>query len=179
MEHAPISIRFNITRMDLFRLQFRSLLRNRFNLVVGLVCLTSLGSTLSGTVAAPERSALFHIFFLGVWLLPAAVFFGLLMVLVAACLAGLGDHRGSLGEHTISLEPDGLTDRTDLNTCFFRWAGIARVESTTRYLLVFLNDFQCCLIPKRAFASLLAAQEFEQRLREHICTAQVGNSKAP
>lgn len=179
MEPAPISVRFFITRMDLFRLQLRALTRHRFVLVVGLVCLTSLGSTLVGTVATPERSAVFYLFFLGVWLVPAALFFGLLLVLVAACQAGLGDHSGSLGEHAISFEPDGLADCTEFSTSLHRWAGIARVESTTRYLLVFVNDFQCHLIPKRAFASPLAAQEFEQRVRDHIRTAQVGNSKTP
>ncbi len=89
------------------------------------------------------------------------------------------DSRGILGEHTITLSPDGLTESTEFNTGLARWNGIGRIVNTKHYLIVIINDFQGHLIPKRAFASVAAAHEFEQRMRDSIRGAKMKSTKQP
>lgn len=179
MEQVSLSVRYTLNRADMFRFLFRAILRNRLTVVTYLFCLTGLGSSVLGAVATPERSVLFYIIFLCPWLCAVTIAYGFLLVLVTAFLTWFGNHRGSLGEHTISLSSEGLNDSTEFSTSFNNWSGIAHVEATGRYVLVFLNDFLCHLIPKRAFASQAAAHEFEQRIRDSVRSAKATATKQP
>lgn len=166
MEQPPIEIRYSLDRWDILWAQLRLTFRNQ---VVIALCLFLLGFELF------EELSTGHPMFLPI------VFSGILLlsviVLSTSVLVALMNTRGITGEHSIRLSDQGLTESTEFNTSLHRWSGILRVESTKRYLLILLGDFHGHVIPKHAFPSPAAAQEFEQRIRNSISNAKRVASK--
>lgn len=71
-----------------------------------------------------------------------------------------GESHGILGEHTITLTPDGLCERTAVNQTTANWRGIYRVVGTPQHIFIFNQPNAAHTIPRRAFASPADAEQF-------------------
>jgi hypothetical protein len=85
-------------------------------------------------------------------------FFVWLYSLLAAWIARPG--RGVIGEHTITLTEDGLTESTVVNRSEHSWAAVSSIISNDRLLIIVLDGFMMHIIPRRAFQSMEAAGNF-------------------
>lgn len=172
MEAAAQSIRFTLTKGDLFRMQLRAVLRNR---IVWVFYVVFLCIVVNGLVSAPsvqERPVAFQVFFACFGAAFFTVPFCLLQLLVIANAVYWKKHQGVVGEHTIKLTPEGLEESTLLNSGVHKWAGIHRVESNPRYLLIYVNESMAHIIPKRAFPSVAETERFEQRIRQAMAQSK-------
>jgi hypothetical protein len=172
METSAPSVRFTIKKGDLFRLQLRAVLSNR--IIWGLY-LISLCIFVNGLLSAPgfqERSVVFRVFFGFFGAVLFTVPFCLLQLLVVANAVFWKKHQGLIGEHTITLTPEGLEESTSFNSGLHRWTGILRVVSTRLYLLIYINEYMVHTIPKRAFSSVTDAENFEQCIRQAMAESK-------
>lgn len=62
-------------------------------------------------------------------------------------------NKGVLGRHDLALSPDAFRESTDVNDSGYRWVAISRVLRLRRSLIIQLNSFTVCPIPRRAFDS--------------------------
>jgi len=60
-----------------------------------------------------------------------------------------GKNQGMLGEHTLEIDPDGLTERTTVNVQRYSWSGIERIEETADFALFFTSAISAHVVPKR------------------------------
>ena len=60
---------------------------------------------------------------------------------------------GTLGEHTIEINVEGLVEKTAVNESFYRWEGIRKIQSNRLYCYFFIDTFVAHIIPNRAFTS--------------------------
>ena len=178
MEATASSISFTITKGDLFRLQLRALLRSR---VIWGMYLVFLAVVVNGLLSAPsvkERSVAYQVFFacFGAALFTIPFCFLQLLVLANAVLGK--KHQGLVGEHTLRLTPEGLEESTAFNTGVHKWAGIHRVDSTTRYLFIYINESMAHIVPKQAFSCVAEAELFEQQVRQLMLQSKSTSSSS-
>jgi hypothetical protein len=77
-----------------------------------------------------------------------------------------GTH-GVLGEHTITLTPEALHERTAVNDSKAAWRGIFRVDATPHHIFIFTQPNAAHVIPRRAFSSLTDAEQFLANARAY------------
>lgn len=82
-----------------------------------------------------------------------------------------GARHGILGEHTITLTPEALRERTAVNDATAAWRGICRIDATASHLFIYLQPEMAHVIPRRAFPTPAAAEEF-------LATAQAYHAAA-
>jgi hypothetical protein len=70
------------------------------------------------------------------------------------------DRNGVLGEHTITLTPEALHERTAVNDSKASWRGIYRIDATPTHLFIFTQPNAAHVIPRRAFPTTNAAEHF-------------------
>lgn len=173
METDAPSIRFTLTKGDLFWLQLRVVIRNR--VVLGLyVFILFIG--LNGLMSAPsvqERSIAYQIVFGGFVVVLISIPFWLLQLLVIANAVVWKKHQGVVCEHLIKLTPEGLEESTAFNSGLHKWAGIHRVESRGGYLAIYINETAAHWIPKRAFSCAAEVHRFEQHIRQAMAQSKV------
>ena len=83
-----------------------------------------------------------------------------------------GDRQGILGEHTVTLFPDLLQERTVVNDTKAAWRGIHRIDSTTDHIFIFTQPNAAHSIPRRAFATHADAEQFLSVARAYHEAAQ-------
>jgi YcxB-like protein len=71
-----------------------------------------------------------------------------------------GERHGILGEHTITLTPDALHERTAVNDTKAAWRGIFRVAATPQHIFIFTQPNAAHVIPRRSFASPSDSEQF-------------------
>ena len=165
MQVEDRTVRYSLTRKDIFAFQIRALRRHRFLLllVAGIYVLVlwtdsrpipgrhdSLAVRL--VVAALDGAALLAI---------VGIFALLFLVLVV----WTAKHKNVLGEHVLSISDEGLVSKSATGEGLVRWGGIDKVISTPKYLLIYLNESSAKMIPKRFFTSAAEASVFEQEVR--------------
>lgn len=75
--------------------------------------------------------------------------------------------KGILGEHTITIMPDGLHEQTAVCDSLQRWEGVQHIAENSRYIFLFIDTHMAHVIPKRAFPSDAAWQAFLAQAREY------------
>jgi hypothetical protein len=68
--------------------------------------------------------------------------------------------NGFLGQHRLSIAPEGLRDATPVGEGIRRWAGISDISHDGQYIHMLIDTVSGWAIPKRAFPSEQAAQDF-------------------
>jgi hypothetical protein len=117
------------------------------------------------------------IHFIAVFALMAGV--GSLLIFGINRLAEIGAFRGAerhgvLGEHTITLTPEGLHEQTAVNESKTAWRGIHRIDATKDHLFIFLQPAMAHVIPRRAFPTPADADAFLAKARDYFAAAQPG-----
>jgi hypothetical protein len=67
---------------------------------------------------------------------------------------------GNLGVHRVTLDDDGVLERTVVGETRTAWRGVHRVEEDERYIYVYTQPTGAHVIPRRAFADPVAADAF-------------------
>ena len=84
---------------------------------------------------------------------------------INACVA---DNGLVLGSRSISLEPDGITTKTEFSQCKFAWEMIQAVEEDKEIIYLFIDNGFAIQVPKRAFPSENEMRAFMEKAREYI-----------
>ena len=70
------------------------------------------------------------------------------------------DNGTMLGQHYLSIAPEGVVDRTKSSDRLTRWSGILNIVGNKHYIFMFSDADQAHIVPKRAFRRQEDAQEF-------------------
>lgn len=60
---------------------------------------------------------------------------------------------GILGEHILSISPEGIRERTFVNDSFIKWNEIKEITSNKKYIFIFIDLTMCYQIPKVSFST--------------------------
>jgi hypothetical protein len=72
---------------------------------------------------------------------------------------------GTLGEHKFRISDEGLWESTEYNESLTKWNGIKSIETTKKYIFVFIDTHMAHIIPKRYFKSEEDSENFIDTLR--------------
>jgi len=81
---------------------------------------------------------------------------------------------GLLCEHTISISPEWLSERTHVNESKVAWSTMKSLEEDPEYLFLFVDRLVAHAIPKRAFSSPHEAEAFLNTARRYWEAAKSG-----
>jgi hypothetical protein len=157
------SIRYQLTRGDVFANWMTIIFRNRMLQIFVLVALI-----INGCIWAPgfgARSTGFLVIEAGLYLVGFLGFLALVQAVMGAAHAFLAPLRGVVGEHTLEITDRGLIERTDCNETLHRWP-MGRILSLGPYLYIYVSDTNSHQVPKRYF-SPQEISAFEAALRTH------------
>lgn len=87
------------------------------------------------------------------------IVFGLLYYLLL-WISYMVKSSNHLGSQTVTLSEDGIKESTPLNKGFYKWQGIRNIKSNNLYIFIFITDSMGIIIPKRAFPSVVEADNF-------------------
>jgi hypothetical protein len=73
---------------------------------------------------------------------------------------------GVLGKHTLSIDPEGITEKTDVNDSRHSWQSVDRVDQDNRLIYLFMGT-AFFAIPKNAFMSDFDTDEFFVTAKEY------------
>ena len=156
-----VSVRYRLTKGDLFRWQVYQIIRNLVLLGCFILCSTFLVVSDLSQPDMAGRSLWFKCFFVVFF----APLFGGIVFLLSLVPLGLmvafRSHRGLVGEHLLEVTETGLIERTDVNESLHRWTGFHKLISTRRYFYIFVTDAIVHVVPKRAFDSENEARVFQ------------------
>jgi YcxB-like protein len=79
-----------------------------------------------------------------------------------------GEEYGLTGEHTITLSPDGLQERTRVNDSITDWAGLHSIDASQSHIFIYTQPAMAHIIPRRAFPSERDADEFLNTARQYF-----------
>ncbi|HKS95477.1 MAG TPA: YcxB family protein [Terriglobia bacterium] len=77
------------------------------------------------------------------------------------------DKGAMLGEHYLSVAPEGVVDRTKSSDRLTRWSGILKIVGNKQYIFLFSDADQAHIVPKRAFRRNDDAQAFFDAAVQH------------
>jgi hypothetical protein len=165
------TLRYSLTRGDVFRWHYYLLVRNRVLIVFGSIVSLSLVWSDLRTPEFATQSLGFKIFYGVVFTGLMFGVVGLVTMLMMGCMVMFKKHRGFLGEHELEVRAEGLVERTDVNESLHRWAGFHKIVSTSRYLYIYVTDNNVHIVPRRYFGSEQEARAFRDELERHIKAA--------
>ncbi|MDH5181222.1 MAG: YcxB family protein [Gammaproteobacteria bacterium] len=163
-----MEISANISRLDLFKMQYILLFKLRANyffiallyLVAGLASFKLLAA---GDVAV----------WVWTWLLIGSVIFLITFNLIIFIqLVSATAEKGWIGETLFRLEDESFYEKTAGTETRTRWQAIIQVYRTKNFILVRINAYRIHIIPKRAFANDNEFEKFYNRLVEKVKNAK-------
>lgn len=149
-----MEVKYEINRMDIWkfnRYQFikRPILRNLL-IVVFLLFLFM-------TVSTFIKNGMEGMIPLIINLLFIILFYHLMKWIIMRTPSAKG---GILGEHYITLNEYGLTERTKVNENNYKWMGIYGVDRSKEYILIYTDNMSAHVIPTRFFCDEEEAEHF-------------------
>ncbi len=78
-----------------------------------------------------------------------------------------GPTLGLFGEHTLSIEPDGLRESSEAGEQFAKWSGIYRVVEIESHGFIYLGPILVHVIPKAQLADGVLEQFFSE-VKRHV-----------
>jgi hypothetical protein len=161
-----MTIRYNITRLDLLRFQLRSILNNKFLigfwiLAIGWNCYAEWHR--GGMI---EHDLAYKITYCVV----SFVFYFLIMLGITLLVVGpmiyFRKNLGLLGEHRLSLTDEGLIESTIHDESLSRWSAYHKTVSTRSYLLLYVKEGRAHIISRKRPLLEGNLAEFEEALRQ-------------
>ena len=68
-------------------------------------------------------------------------------------LVAEGQNKGTIGEHTLQIEPDGLVEISPFNQSKFLWSGIERVACTDTHAFIYISALVAHVVPRASIVS--------------------------
>lgn len=112
----------------------------------------------------PERPLLFAGVVTGMAVAGVVFMFSACLILM---LLTISRKQGFLGRHRFTLRDDGFEEDTGGTRTFTEWSGVRKAIVTRRYLCVLISAYRAHVIPRRAFDSQDAYEQFAGRLERH------------
>lgn len=155
-------LRFNVTMEDLVAFNRHYVARTSFLLALKIVVmavgsLVIVGRALSHITdtSDPTRIAVGLGIGWGVGFTMAAVYCVIIHYLfrwladsTVRFMYRAGKNKGVLGLHEIEIDPQGLTERTDVNDSKYTWHGVETIAETDDYLFIYITTMTAHIIPK-------------------------------
>ncbi len=175
-------IRYENTRWDLIRGQWQML---RFNRALHYLLIAIGAFVLYSSFSYSEiqhKSLVYRAFYAGFYLLFVLGAGALGALAVAALNTLLGNGKGLIGEHRLTLTEEGLEESTAFNRSLNKWAGIRGLKETSSLYLLFVTENNAHLVPKKK--PLLEGDlgtfidEFRKRIEDasHATAANAGHT---
>lgn len=60
-----------------------------------------------------------------------------------------GKNEGLVGEHTMKLNKEGITDRTSMGETHVHWQGVHRIVEDAAYVYIYTSTVSAYIVPKR------------------------------
>jgi hypothetical protein len=161
-----MSITFTLTPADLRAFtrharksmpEFRRL--RWFNLGFAALIAFSTSLTATSSRSLPVRILTFLILAAIIWLLMTTIS-AAVNWLASSFRPNTAGLQGILCEHTISIDPEGLSESTSVNHSRSSWHGIHRIDPSPDHLFIFIQPNMAHTIPRNAFPSPDAANQF-------------------
>lgn len=161
-----MKIRYTITRFDLLRASLHALVRNRFLWVVWAALTISVSYSWITDGKYDDKTTGYKIAMVIILaIMYIAVIFGLTALITSATIL-IRKHVGVLGEHTLSIEDDGLVEETDHNVSRSKWSLYHKTRSMGAFAFLYITEVQFHLIPLRRPLIEGDIQEFLRYLKE-------------
>ena len=64
-----------------------------------------------------------------------------------------GENKGTLGEHELELDDNGLVERTEVNESRLSWQGVERIAETDEHAFIYISSMMAHVIPKQSVTS--------------------------
>ena len=119
-----------------------------------------LDSTLRQANTSVGYRVLYFLVILGIYALVFAVISGVVHWIAQFRAYRGAENGGVLGEHTITLTPEALHERTAVNDSKALWRGLFRVDETLEHIFIYTQPNAAYVIPRRAFPSPADAEQF-------------------
>ncbi len=139
--------------------------------LVLLFCALSFHSTLSYETESTGGRVLYFFVMLGLMAANAAALTFVANWFIEYRAYHNTDRNGVLGEHTVALAPEALHERTAVNDSKASWSGIFRIDATRTHLFIFTQPNAAHVIPRRAFPTAEAAEQFLSTARAYHSAA--------
>lgn len=75
-------------------------------------------------------------------------------------MAAPAERPGLLGAHTVTIDVEGLKNRTSASYESFSWSSITSIADTNEHIFIVMNDIGGWPVPKRAFPTVAEAHQF-------------------
>ena len=178
-DKGPMTIEYEMTAEDGVNLQrywYRHKLRgrSRFGWTLALANGLALGLLLAGPTLT-VRSIIYYVACCSVFLVAWATILYGVAPRIAKKQLQRGKNLGIVGKHTIRLETGGCRETTDVSESFHAWRGIDIIDADARYVYIFLHGASGYIIPRRAFPSIAASDDFFAAARRlHAANSDAG-----
>jgi hypothetical protein len=163
-------LRYELTRLDLFRAGVRAIFYTRILLLLIVpAVLFTWWSTFTYEDPKSGRQPVGVRVFAATFTSLCCVVVGVLGgAVVTAAQSFLRRDQGVLGEHTLEISDEGLIESTSVNRSVAKWATSFRVRETGRYAYIYVSETNYHLIPKTNPPLEGSVSEFLNALRTRI-----------
>lgn len=171
MPMEEMTVRYTLTRKDLFAFNLRAVVRNRIMLIMLVVFglwFAHMGFTTPPPEGHPPYSTGARIFATIMMCLLSIFLWCFITIGFLALSIWTGKYKNLLCEHELRLAEDGMFSRTAIAETRRKWNGLWKVRSTNNYLTLYVTETSALIVPKRSFVSHAEAQAFEQFIRERM-----------
>ena len=79
-----------------------------------------------------------------------------------------GENKGTIGKHTMVVNPDSLVDITEYGEFSIKWNAINKIESDENYIFIYISSVSAHVIPKKSFVSDLEIENFISEVQKNI-----------
>ena len=141
-------VRYEITRLDLFRAGFRAMISQRI-LWLFLSALSAFSWWNTFTWEGAQKEPLPARIIIATFTAATGIGVGLFVgVVMAATQSFLRRDKGVLGEHALEITDEGLVESTIVNRSVANWITPFRIRETKRYARIYVSDSNYHLLPK-------------------------------
>jgi|Deesub1362A_J573_1020465.scaffolds.fasta_scaffold31039_1 hypothetical protein len=78
-----------------------------------------------------------------------------------------GENKGAIGRHRLTITPEGVIEKTDFNETKTAWSSVEKIAVTENGIYIYMSSIAAYIVPKRAFSSKEAFNEFVQTLKQY------------
>jgi hypothetical protein len=140
-------IRYNLSRLDLFKARMVALMSCRplIAVVLLIAALSIIGTfTQESLTGKPFGFKVVYLSLQTVFVIGGGLFFATL-VNALRCLTAKA--KGVIGTHTLEITDEGLVETTEYNTSLYRWSAFHKLKKSKRFLWIYVTDLAAYAVP--------------------------------
>jgi len=104
------------------------------------------------------------------WLIGYPIYYRWAIKRNARRIYSQSESKSVLGEHTIAIAPDGVSERSAVGESRIAWSGVERLEEDGEYIFLYIGPLVAHVIPKRAFKTTEDANAFLHQAQSYRST---------